>query len=59
MGEPTLQEILPSDTVYNAGTQARVMTDQKTVQSYAESMQDGIESRRLTFLATGNRMVSG
>ncbi|GHT18957.1 hypothetical protein FACS1894189_7390 [Planctomycetales bacterium] len=43
MSEPTLQEILPADIVFNAGTQARVQTDQKTVQAYAESMRDGIE----------------
>jgi hypothetical protein len=48
MSEPTLQEILPADIApskkyCNAGTQARVQTDQKTVQAYAESMQDGIE----------------
>lgn len=43
MSEPVLQEILPADIVFNAGTQARVQTDQKTVQSYTESMRDGIE----------------
>jgi hypothetical protein len=43
MDEPTLREILPTDIVFNAGTQARIQTDHKTVQSYAESMRDGIE----------------
>jgi transposase-like protein len=43
MSKPTFQEILPADIVFNAGTQARIQTDQKTIQAYIESMQDGIE----------------
>ncbi len=37
------QKILPSDIIFDAGTQARVRTDIKTCQAYIESMKDGVE----------------
>ena len=54
MNETTIKEILPSEIIFDAGTQARVRTDIKTCQAYIQSMQDGVEFPPLDVFSDGS-----